>query len=95
MFKYEAMYIIDANVEDEQRKELIEKFNALVVENGGTVTDVDEWGKRHLAYAIDYKTEGYYVLMHFEAAPTFPREFERNLQINDSVLRYLVLRLED
>lgn len=91
MSNYEAMYILDAAIEDEPRKELITKFSALVTENGGTLKDVDEWGKRRLAYPIDYKNEGYYVLMHFTSGPDFPRELERNLQISDGVIRYLVL----
>jgi small subunit ribosomal protein S6 len=93
--KYEAMYIIDAAIEEEARKALIERFNTLITDNGGTLSDIDEWGKRRLAYPIDYKNEGYYVLLHFEAAPEFPRELERNLQISDGVIRYLVTRVEE
>lgn len=93
--KYEVMYIIDAAVEEEARKALIERFNTLINENGATISDIDEWGKRRLAYPINYKNEGYYVLMHIEAAPEFPRELERNLQISDSVMRYLVTRIEE
>jgi len=93
--KYEVMYIIDATVEEEARKALIERFNTLITENGATISDIDEWGKRRLAYPINYKNEGYYVLMHIEAAPEFPRELERNLQISDSVMRYLVTRIEE
>ena len=62
--------------------------------NGGEIDRVDEWGKRRLAYAINYKTEGYYVLMYIKAPSDLPRELERNLQISDSVLRYLVIRYE-
>ena len=58
MNKYEVVYIIDPAVEEDARKELIAKFNALIADNGGTVDKVEEWGKRRLAYAIDYKTEG-------------------------------------
>ena len=90
--KYEAMYIIDANVEDEARKGVVEKFNTLITDNGGTIIDVDEWGKRRLAYPINKKNEGYYVLMHFESAPELPRELERNFQISDDVVRYLVIK---
>ena len=94
MNQYEAMYVIDTQLEDTQRQELIARFNGLVASNGGTVDRVDEWGKRRLAYAINYKTEGYYVLMYVTAPPELPRELERNLQISDSVLRYLVTRFE-
>ena len=94
MNQYEAMYVIDTQLEETARQELIARFNALVVSNGGTVDRVDEWGKRRLAYAINYKTEGYYVLMYITAPPALPKELERNLQISDSVLRYLVTRFE-
>ena len=94
MNKYELMYIIDTALEDEPRKELIERVSALITGNGGEVEKVDEWGKRRLAYAINYKTEGYYVLMYIKAPADLPRELERNLKISDQVLRYLVIRYE-
>ena len=94
MNQYEVMYIIDPTLEDSARIELINRFSNLVKENGGEVDRVDEWGKRRLAYAIQYKTEGYYVLMYIKAPADLPRELERNLQINDNVLRYLVIRYE-
>lgn len=90
MNHYEAMYIIDAMVEEQPRKDLIERFSNLIVQNGGTVERIDEWGKRNLAYPINYKTVGYYVLMFFTAPSAMPRELERNFQISESVLRYLV-----
>ena len=93
MNKYEVVYIIDPAVEDEARKALIAKFNDLITGNGGSVDKVEEWGKRRLAYAIDYKTEGYYVLVNFQAEAELPRELERNLQISDSVIRYQVIKL--
>ena len=95
MNKYEMMYIIDAALEDTPRKELIEKVSAQIAANGGVVEKVDEWGKRRLAYAINYKTEGYYVLVNFSAESEVPQEIERLLQINEQVLRYLVIRLEE
>ena len=94
MNQYEVMYVIDTAIDDQARSELIARFSGLVAANGGTVDRVDEWGKRRLAYAINYKTEGYYVLMYVTAPSEFPREMERNLQINDNVLRYLVIRFE-
>ena len=93
MNKYEVVYIIDPAVEDEARKALIAKFNDLIAGNGGSVDKVEEWGKRRLAYAIDYKTEGYYVLVNFQAEAELPKELERNLQISDSVIRYQVIKL--
>ena len=94
MNRYEMIYIIDADLEETARKELIEKVSALIANNGGEIEKVDEtWGKRKLAYAIDYKTEGWYVLVNFKAPVDLPRELERNLQINENVLRYLVIKL--
>ena len=93
--KYELIYIINTAVEEEARKALITRFNELIETNGGKVEKVDEWGKRHLAYAIDYKTEGYYVMVTFEADATLPRELERNLENSEDILRYLVTRVEE
>ena len=93
MNKYEVVYIIDPAVEEEARKALIARFNDLIAGNGGSVDKVEEWGKRRLAYAIDYKTEGYYVLVNFQAEAELPKELERNLQISDSVIRYQVIKL--
>ena len=94
MNRYEMIYIIDTGLEEAARKELIEKVSALIEKNGGEIEKVDEtWGKRRLAYAIDYKTEGWYVLVTFKAPVELPRELERNLQINENVLRYLVVKL--
>ena len=96
MNRYELTYIIDAALEENARKELIEKISGLIVANGGEVEKVDEtWGKRRLAYAINYKTEGWYVLVTMKAPAELPRELERNLQINENVLRYLVVKLEE
>ena len=97
MNRYELTYIIDTALEETARKELIEKISGLIVANGGEVEKVDEtfWGKRRLAYAIDYKTEGWYVLVTMKAPAELPRELERNLQIYENVLRYLVVKLEE
>ncbi len=92
MNKYEVVYIIDPAVEDEARKTLIARFNELITGNGGSVDKVEEWGRKRLAYAIDYKTEGYYVLVNFQAEADLPKELERNLQISDSVIRYQVIK---
>lgn len=94
MNQYEVMYVIDTALEDSARTELINRFSELVTKNGGEVDRVDEWGKRRLAYAINYKTEGYYVLMYMSAPSELPRELERNFKISDACIRYLVTRLE-
>ena len=91
MNKYELIYIIDTAVEETARKELIEKFNGIIAANGGEVVKVEEWGKRRLAYAIDYKTEGYYVLMSFTSEPSFPKELDRVLGITEGIMRSLIV----
>ena len=94
MNQYEVMYVIDAALEDSARIELIDRFSELVKKNGGEIDRVVEWGKRRLAYAINYKTEGYYVLMYSKAPSELPKELERNFQINDKILRSLIIRYE-
>ena len=93
--KYELIYIIDPDVEEEGRKALIDKFNSLIEANEGTVDKVDEWGKRHLAYPINDKNEGYYVLVNFSSETSLPREMERNLGITENIMRYLVTRVDE
>lgn len=93
MNKYESMYILKPDLDEEARKALIEKFSTIVTDNGGQIEKVDEWGQRKLAYEINYIKEGYYVLMTFEAPSELPLELERNYNISDSILRYNVIRL--
>ena len=96
MNRYELTYIIDTALEEEARKELIEKVSALIAQNGGEVEKVDEtWGKRRLAYPINDKPEGYYVLVTMQAPAELPKEIERNLRINENVLRSLVIKVEE
>ena len=93
MNRYELTYIINTGLEETARKELIEKFSGIIQQNGGEVEKVDEtWGKRRLAYPINDMLEGYYVLVTFQGEGDLPREVERNLEINESVLRYLIIK---
>ena len=92
MNQYEALYIIVPELDEETVRQAIDKFKGIVETNGGEIVSVDEWGKRKLAYAIDYKTEGYYVLMSFGGGAELPRELERNLKNDERILRYLVIR---
>lgn len=92
MNKYEVVYILNAKLDDSAVEALIEKFKGVVTENGGTVEGVDKWGVKKLAYAIDYKTEGNYVLMNFEAGADVPAELERQMRITDDVMRFIVVR---
>ena len=90
---YETIFVLDASLEEEKLEALTEKFKAIIAENG-TVESVDVWGKRKLAYPIDFKTEGYYVLVNFASNPEFPRELERIYGITDGVMRTIVIRKE-
>ncbi len=92
MLKYEAMYIINSSLEDEARTALVERFSDLIVQRGGNVEQIDDWGIRKLAYEIDDMTEGHYILMHFEADAEVPQELERNFNIVESIMRYMVIR---
>ena len=92
MNKYEVLYILDTKVDGAQKDALIEKYSNLVKENGGEVEGIDKWGDKKLAYPIDYKSEGYYVLMNFASNPEFPQELERQMRIADEVLRYMVIK---
>ncbi|HMM32481.1 MAG TPA: 30S ribosomal protein S6 [Clostridia bacterium] len=92
MNKYETLYVITPELEEEATKAIIEKFSGIIAANGGAVEGVDEWGKRRLAYPIDYKTEGYYVLVNFEAESELPKELERNFNNDENILRFIVVR---
>ena len=89
--KYEAAMIFSVKEGDEAVKALTEKFQALIAENG-TVENVDDWGKRKLAYPINYETEGYYVFTTFTSGAAFPAELERIAGITDGVLRVMVTK---
>ena len=92
--KYEVVYIIDPNQGEEAVAAAVEKFKALAEQHGSEV-EIDEWGKRRLAYAIDYKTEGYYVLMSFTSDPAFPKELDRVFGITDGILRSMIVCKDD
>lgn len=87
--KYEVMVVLSIKNGEDSVKALVEKFKALIEKNG-TLEEVNEWGKRKLAYEINYETEAYYVLYTFESKPDFPAELERVMNITDGVLRSMV-----
>jgi len=92
--KYEVLYIVDPAQGEEGIAALVEKFKAMV-EAEGTLSNIDEWGKRRLAYPINDLNEGYYVLMNFESKPEFPAELERVMKITDGILRCLTTAVEE
>ena len=92
MNKYELCVIVNAKIEDDARAEVVEKVKGLITRFGGTVSDVDEWGKKRLAYEIQKMKEGYYYFIHFESDADAPAEIEQRIRIMDDVLRFLCIR---
>lgn len=91
---YEAVYILNPALSEEAVAALVARFKG-VVEANGTVNEVDEWGKRRLAYPINDLNEGYYVLMTFSSKPEFPRELDRVMRITDGVMRSLIVSKDE
>jgi len=91
MNKYESVVIINPNVEEEELKSLIEKFSTLI-NSDGKVEKVEELGKKKLAYEINKKSEGFYVVYDFEANPSLIAELERNYRITDDVIKFIVVK---
>ena len=87
---YEVVFVVDPAQGEEAVAAQVANFKALAEQNGSAV-EVEEWGSRKLAYPINYKTEGYYVLMSFTSEPSFPRELDRKLRINDGIMRSLIV----
>lgn len=92
MNKYQMLFIIDNGIDDEAKDAVVDKFTGVIESLGGSVSMVDKWGTRKYAYPINYKTEGYYVLVQFEADPTVPAELDRQMRINENVVRQLITR---
>ena len=90
---YETLFIVNSTLAEDDVKATVDKFTALIAENG-TVGEIDEWGKRRLAYPIDDITEGYYVLVNFTSEASFPAELERRYNIDENIMRGMVIRLE-
>ncbi len=92
MNKYELAVVVSAKIEDDEREQVIARVKALVERFGGQISDVDEWGKKRLAYEIQKMKEAYYYFIHFESEASVPGELEERLRIMDGVLRYLCVR---
>lgn len=91
---YETVMVLSPKLGEEATKALVEKFKALISENG-TIDSEEEWGTRRLAYEIDDETEGYYYLINFTSAPSFPAELDRRYKITDGVMRTLIVAKEE
>ena len=94
MNKYELALIVSAKIEDDARAAVVEKAKEYITRFGGTVTEVEDWGKKKLAYEIQKMHEGFYYFIQFEADATAPAEIESHMRIMDNVLRYLVVKKE-
>ena len=94
MNKYELAVVVSAKIEDEERAAVVDKCKALIERFGGTITNVDDWGKKRLAYEIQKMKEGFYYFIQFEAESSAPAEIESRIRIMVNVLRYLVVKIE-
>lgn len=94
MNKYELAVVVSAKIEDEERAAVVDKCKALIERFGGTITNVDDWGKKRLAYEIQKMKEGFYYFIQFEAESSAPAEIESRIRVMDNVLRYLVVKNE-
>jgi small subunit ribosomal protein S6 len=95
MRKYEIMYIIRPNIEDEAKKALVERFNNVLSENGAEVSESKEWGKRRLAYEVNDFRDGYYMLLQVNAGAEAVQEFDRLAKISEDMIRHIVIKKED
>ena len=95
MNKYELAVVVNAKIEDDARAAVIEKVQKYVTRFGGQISDVEEWGKKRLAYEIQKMREGFYYFIQFEAETTCPAELEARMRIMDGVLRYLIVNKDE
>lgn len=94
MTKYEVMFIIDAALEEDVKEATVETVKS-IIEADGEVGKVDVWGMRKLAYPINKKEEGYYVVVEFNGNPTLPKELDRRLKISDNVIRHIIINKDE
>ena len=94
MTKYELALVVNAKLEDEERLATVEKAKEYITRFGGVITNVDDWGKKRLAYEIQKMKEGFYYFIQFDADAACPAELEKRVRIMDNVLRYLIVRPE-
>ena len=95
MNKYELALVMNAKIEDDARAAVVEKAKEYITRFGGTITNVDEWGKKRLAYEIQKMREGFYYFIQFDAEAGVPAQIEENVRIMDNVLRFLCVRADE
>jgi small subunit ribosomal protein S6 len=94
MNRYETLFVINPSLTEEGVKASIDKVKGVIEGGKGVIDNVDEWGKRRLAYEIDHINEGFYFLVNFTASPDLPKELDRVLRISDDVIRHLIVKLD-
>ena len=95
MINYEVMFILDTTLDEEAKNAAVERFQKVITDGAGVIGKVDVWGTRKLAYPIQKKNEGYYVVVEFKAQPTLPKELDRRMKIADSVMRHLIVNKDE
>ncbi len=95
MNKYELALVVNAKIEDDARAAVVEKAKEYVTRAGGTITEVEEWGKKKLAYEIQKMSDGFFYFIQFDAAATAPAQIEQKVRIMDNVLRFLCVRKDE
>ena len=95
MNKYELALVVNAKIEDDARTATVERAKEYITRFGGTVTEVEDWGKKRLAYEVQKMREGFYYFIQFEAEPTVPAQVEQNVRIMDNILRFLCVKKDE
>ncbi len=95
MTKYELMFIIDPALEDDAKAATVEAVKEIIATEGEVIGEADVWGMRKLAYPIQKKSEGYYVVIEFQAPPTLPKELDRRLKISDHIMRHMIVNKDE
>ncbi len=95
MNNYELALVLNARIEDDERTALLERVKEYITRFGGEIKDIDEWGKKLLAYEIQKMREGYYYFIHFSSDATAPAQIEENIRIIDGILRFLIIRQDE
>ena len=95
MRKYETIFILDPDLEEEQTQSTIEKVKGIITQTNGEILKVEDWGKRKLAYEVKKKPKGHYFLIHFSGTPTLLSELERNFRVMDAVIKFQSVRLDE
>ena len=95
MRRYETIFILNPDLEDEQAQSAIEKAKGIITQNSGEILKLEDWGKRKLAYEVKKKTKGHYILIHFTGSPALVSELERNFRVMDAVIKFQSVRLDE